>query len=261
MSLHIEITDTKLLKKTIQILSCVIHGHSIMALIRNDTQFFSEETRADLFVIYIKKDEGSKINFLSDKQRLFYKLMEKYNFNKHSPAFDKIGSEITSSLTYAKPYKEVSDLYELLKGTVTKSKCAEMSHEIKFSTALFFPLQMINSKKIGFVGYFYTHKKVPDIEKLKEVSALLQRVIEPLYDFKTSTFYSKCAQIDSDMSRLTSKEREIVYRVIRGVSYKEIAHEQNISINTIKTHMKNIFSKYGVNSKIKLTNKLSVHVK
>lgn len=261
MTLNIDITDTDLLKKTIQILSCVIHGHSIRALLRNETKFFSQVTKADLLTIYIKKDEGHKIDFLSDKKRLFCRLMEKYEFNKHSSSFEDIGTEIINNFTYAKPYYETSDLYDLLKGSVTKKKCEEMQNEIKFKTAQFFPLKLVSGKKIGFVAYFYTHEKEPEIHKLKEVSALMQRVIEPLYDSKTATFYSKCTQIDSDMSRLTDKEREIVHRVMKGVSYKNIAEEMKISINTLKTHMKNVFSKYGVNSKIELNNKLSGHVK
>ena len=261
MTLNIDITDTGLLKKIIQILSCVIHGHSIRALLRNETKFFSQETKADLITIFIKKDGGHKIDFLSDKKRLYCRLMEKYGFNKRSPSFGDIGSDIINGFTYAKPYYETSDLYDLLKGTVGKKQCEEMKSEIKFKTAQFFPLQLVSGKKIGFVAYFYTRKKEPDMQKLKEVSTLIQRVIEPLYDSETATFYSKCAQIDSDMSRLTDKEREIVYRVIRGVSYKEIAEDLKISINTLKTHIKSIFSKYGVNSKIELTNKLSVHIK
>lgn len=261
MTLNIDITDTDLLKKTIQILSCVIHGHSIRALLRNETKFLSQATKADLLTIYIKKDGGHKIDFLSDKKRLFCRLMEKYEFNKHTPSFGNVGIDIINSFSYAKPYYETSDLYDLLKGTVTKKKCEEMKKEIRFKTARFFPLQLISGRKIGFVAYFYTHNKEPDYGKLQEVSSLIQRVIEPLYDPKTSTFYSKCSQIDSDMSLLTDKEKEIVHRVMRGVTYKEIAVDLKISINTLKTHMKSIFSKYGVSSKIELNNKLSIHVR
>ena len=261
MKLKIEISDTNLLKKTIQILSCVIHGHSIRALLRKDTKFFSNETSADLIVLFIKKDEGHKIDFISDKKRLFCRLMEKYDFNKHSSSFKEVGEEIINGFSFSKPYMQTDNLYTFLKGAVTKNKCKQMHDEIKFTKALFFPLKLTSDKKIGFVAYFYTHDKEADIEKLKEVSALMQRVIEPLYDSKTATFYSKCSQIDSDMSRLTDKEKEIVHRVIKGMSYKDIAQELKISINTLKTHMKNVFNKYGVSSKIELNNKLTMHIK
>ena len=81
MSLDIEISDTDILKKIIELLSCVIHGHSVRALLRKDTKFLSEKTNADLIVLYIKKNEGQKIDYITDKRRLFGKLLEKYDFN------------------------------------------------------------------------------------------------------------------------------------------------------------------------------------
>jgi len=259
--MNIEITDIALLKKTIQILSCVIYGHSIKALLRNETKFFSDQTKADLLAIYIKKEDGYTIDFLSDKKRLFCKLMEKYEFNKKSPSFDKVGNDIINDFSTSNLSQEIDDLYVFFKGTVTKNKCKQMHKEIRFKTAILVPLELNNGKKIGFVSFFYTRDKEPELSKLKEVGKMLQRVIEPLYDPRTATFYSKCAQVDSDMSRLSAKEKEIVHRVIKGVSYKEIAEELNISINTLKSHMKNVFSKYGVNSKLELNNKFLMHVK
>jgi len=261
MKLNIEISDVNLLKKTIQILSCVIHGHNIRALLRHDTKFFSKETKADLIALYIKKEDGHKIDFISDKKRLFCRLMEKYNFNKYSPSFGKVGEDIMKGFSFYKPYQQTNDLHMFMKGTVTKKKCKQMHDEIQFSQAFFFPLETINGEKIGFVAYFYTQAKGVDLEKLREVSVLMQRVIEPLYDSKTATFYSKCSHVDTDMSRLTEKEKEIVHRVLKGITYKEIAKELKISINTLKTHMKNIFNKYEVSSKAELSNKLLMHMK
>ena len=261
MGLLREINNIELLKKAVQILSCVIYGHSIRALLRHDTKFFIEQTGADLLVLCVRKNEGSRVDFFPSKQRLFSQLLKKYNCSRHGLLFDVMGEKILEKFSSAQPYLEFSDLYDFMKGSLSKVKYDEMMQEARFARVFFFPIQLANRKKIGFIAYFFTQKKATDMEKLKDVSALIQRVIEPLYDAKTATFYSKCAQIDSDMSRLTSKEKEIVHRVIRGSSYKEIAHELNISINTLKTHIKNVFSKYGVDSKVKLINKLSIHVR
>ncbi len=261
MILNHEVTDIDLLKKTIQILSCVIYGHSIRALLRNETKFLSQKSNADLIAIYINREDSYKIDFISDKKHLFCKLMEKYEFNKHSPAFGDVGQGIINDFSYTKPYHQSSELYEFLKGTLTQKRCEQMREEIEFKTALFFPVQLSNRKKIGFVSYFYTHNKEPDIEKLTELSAMIQQVIDPLYDPITSTFYAKCTQVDSDMLRLTDKEKEIVRRVVKGMSYKEVSQELRMSINTLKTHMKNIFSKYGVTSKTELSNTILMHVK
>jgi DNA-binding CsgD family transcriptional regulator len=261
MNLGDTITDADLLKKIIQILSCVIHGHSIRALLRNETKFFAQKSDAELIAIYMKVDDSHKIDFISNKKHLLCKLMEKYQFNKKSPAFGKVGEEIIRNLSSVKRYYKTSELSEVFKGTLNKNRCAEMSEEIRFKTAPFFPLQSSGGRKIGFVGYFYTRDKEPDITKLEELSAMLYQVIVPLYDPMTATFYSKCTQVDSDMDRLTCKEKEIAHRVIKGMSYKEVSDELKMSINTLKTHMKNIFSKYEVTSKSELSTALLMHVK
>ena len=47
---------------------------------------------------------------------------------------------------------------------------------------------------------------------------------------------------------LTSREREILEHVVKGFSYKMIACDLNISIETIRSHIKKIYKKLQVNS-------------
>ena len=51
---------------------------------------------------------------------------------------------------------------------------------------------------------------------------------------------------------LTDRENEIVDLLFTGRTYKMIAEELYLSENTIKTHIKNIYSKYNVKSKAEL---------
>jgi len=67
-------------------------------------------------------------------------------------------------------------------------------------------------------------------------------------------------RIDEEMKLLTSQEKKIVRKVLEGTSYPEIAAILDISINTLKTHMKNTFNKYNVSSKIELYNKLHAYI-
>lgn len=50
-------------------------------------------------------------------------------------------------------------------------------------------------------------------------------------------------------SILTKKEKEIVLNLVDGLSYKMIADHQNISIETVRSHIKNIYSKLHVHCK------------
>ncbi|MBS4021439.1 MAG: helix-turn-helix transcriptional regulator [Dethiobacter sp.] len=49
--------------------------------------------------------------------------------------------------------------------------------------------------------------------------------------------------------RLTPRETEITVLILKGITNKEIAKQLFISENTLKTHLKHIFSKFGVSNK------------
>src|SRR3990172_6090173 len=52
-----------------------------------------------------------------------------------------------------------------------------------------------------------------------------------------------------DIDNLSEREREILYLVATGVSNKQIAQALHISTNTVKVHLRNIFSKIEVASR------------
>lgn len=52
---------------------------------------------------------------------------------------------------------------------------------------------------------------------------------------------------------LTSREKEIIVGVVKGLSNKEIALEMNISANTVMTHRRNIAAKLQIHSPAGLT--------
>ncbi|MEE9429706.1 MAG: response regulator transcription factor [Melioribacteraceae bacterium] len=54
---------------------------------------------------------------------------------------------------------------------------------------------------------------------------------------------------------LTSKETEITNYVVDGLNYKMIAANLDVSVNTIKFHIKNIYTKLHINSQAELVAK------
>ena len=58
------------------------------------------------------------------------------------------------------------------------------------------------------------------------------------------------------IGNLTERESEIASLLLKGRTYKMIASELYLSENTIKTHIKNIYSKYNIKSKMELVNLL-----
>lgn len=51
---------------------------------------------------------------------------------------------------------------------------------------------------------------------------------------------------------LTKREGEVLFHLLSGMSYKEIANTESVSLATIKTHINNLYFKVGVNSRHEL---------
>ena len=54
--------------------------------------------------------------------------------------------------------------------------------------------------------------------------------------------------------RLNSREADVVNLIIEGKSYKMVANELGISLNTVRTYIKVIYKKLNINTNVELTN-------
>jgi DNA-binding NarL/FixJ family response regulator len=59
---------------------------------------------------------------------------------------------------------------------------------------------------------------------------------------------------DTSIFDLTQREKEILYLLVQGLLYKEIGVSLNISANTAKKHVMNIYQKLHVNSRAQAMN-------
>jgi DNA-binding NarL/FixJ family response regulator len=69
-------------------------------------------------------------------------------------------------------------------------------------------------------------------------------------------FVRPAATTDQTSAQLTSREEEILNLLAQGHSYKMIATEINLSIDTIRTHIKKIYQKLHVHSVTEAVNKV-----
>lgn len=60
-------------------------------------------------------------------------------------------------------------------------------------------------------------------------------------------------------STLTLRESEIAALAAAGLSCREIAEWLTVSVNTVKTHLRHVYEKCGVRSRIELAHRLSGH--
>ncbi|MFK7973157.1 MAG: response regulator [Bacteroidia bacterium] len=99
----------------------------------------------------------------------------------------------------------------------------------------------------GAVGYLVKGTTLPDIKAaihsvLEGGSAMSPQVARKVID------YFGVGKKKPE-SPLTPKENQIVEGLVDGLSYKMIGDRYSISIETVRTHIKNIYKKLHVNSK------------
>lgn len=61
---------------------------------------------------------------------------------------------------------------------------------------------------------------------------------------------------DVELGRLSSREREVLVELSRGQATAQVAKELQLSVHTVRNHLKSIFLKLGVNSQIALLGKV-----
>ena len=66
---------------------------------------------------------------------------------------------------------------------------------------------------------------------------------------KVLQLFSQPFKNKKDLEQLTAREHDVLTLLVRGISYKRIAGELQISNDTVSTHVKKIYQKLHVNSK------------
>jgi DNA-binding NarL/FixJ family response regulator len=67
------------------------------------------------------------------------------------------------------------------------------------------------------------------------------RMVFPFFDVRTI--------YDNPLATLTSRELEVLVRLASGRTNKQIARDLEVSLNTVKFHVRNLFQKLDVNSR------------
>lgn len=114
---------------------------------------------------------------------------------------------------------------------------------------------VIGTIRGGARGYVTKNITGPELVDAIERVASGDAVFSPrLAGFVLDAFAGtiEVAQVDSDLDRLTEREREVMRLIARGYSYKEVAAELFISIKTVETHMGSVLRKLQLSSRHEL---------
>jgi DNA-binding CsgD family transcriptional regulator len=262
------IQDNDILNKIIKAQSCIIKGRDLKVILHQQRNFYLEKTDADVITICMNDQDNVRPEYVMEEHRLFAHLLHKYIFKNKTLAWETFVHNHYMELMSGNKYFKTDDMYEIFKGILTKREATSFNKELEMKNAVMMSIYDYDGKEIiGIICFLFRKDIKTNIKKLEEMKELFQTLLQPLilfqtllqplYDKQYSIVYSKCVRVDEDFSLLTDQEKRITKKVLAGKSYVEIAKVLNISINTLKTHMKNIFNKYNVNSKIELYNKLN----
>lgn len=110
------------------------------------------------------------------------------------------------------------------------------------------PKKIFDSLCSGATGYLLKNTPLDEIKEGIELLAKGGSPMSPQIARKVIEFFSQQGKQKKE-SPLSAKEKEIVIGLVDGLSYKLIAARMNISIETVRFHIKNIYSKLHVHGK------------
>ncbi|MEL0011292.1 MAG: response regulator transcription factor [Bacteroidota bacterium] len=108
--------------------------------------------------------------------------------------------------------------------------------------------KIFDSLKAGASGYLLKHTSLPEIKEAIDLLLSGGAPMSPQIARKVITHFNESGQKKSE-SNLTAREQDIVNGLVDGLSYKMIADRLNISIDTVRAHIRNMYKKLHVNSK------------
>jgi DNA-binding NarL/FixJ family response regulator len=108
--------------------------------------------------------------------------------------------------------------------------------------------KIFDSLMAGASGYLLKHTSLPEIKESIENLMKGGAPMSPQIARKVIEHFNKPVPHKED-SGLTAREQDIVNGLVDGLSYKLIADRFNISLDTVRAHIRNIYKKLHVNSK------------
>lgn len=111
--------------------------------------------------------------------------------------------------------------------------------------------------KAGANGYLLKKDSPQKILDSIEVVAKGESPMNGMIASKVLDYFQQTQQSNSTLyqSNLTEREKEILLLLMKGLSYKEIASHIFISVETLNTHIKNIYRKLKVHSRSELASR------
>jgi DNA-binding NarL/FixJ family response regulator len=114
---------------------------------------------------------------------------------------------------------------------------------------------IFNAIQLGAIGYIDKQSFQMDYQEVFDAIKNDGAYMTPKIARKVMTYFHKK---ENALEKLTKREIEITNGILDGLSYKLVADRHNLSIDSVRSHIKNIYRKLNINSKSELFNKFKV---
>jgi DNA-binding NarL/FixJ family response regulator len=102
--------------------------------------------------------------------------------------------------------------------------------------------------KMGVAGFLGKNQDLGEIAAALEAIAAGGVVFDPTASGPASS--QSPSQGPGSICPLTSREKEVLRRIVAGQSTGQMAGEMNIAVNTLRTYVKNVLAKLGAHSRL-----------
>ena len=113
------------------------------------------------------------------------------------------------------------------------------------------PETLSQVKSSGAVGFFHKDLSVDQIAAALDVIAAGGRVLGPGL-LRVRSRDTTRPDPGSPLDKLSPREKEIVTRIVRGESTRQMSFAMSVTAETVRTYVKNVLAKLGAHSRLQL---------
>jgi len=113
------------------------------------------------------------------------------------------------------------------------------------------PRTFAQARDIGVAGFIRKDQSVDQIVSALDVIAVGGSVLDPgLARLRPNGM--ERPQAKNPAQDLSPREKEIVARIVGGQSTRQMSFAMNITVDTVRTYVKNVLAKFGAHSRLQL---------